>query len=178
MDSNSFNSLYEHIKNIGKSYYAEENATKDAQEKLKETLEAQMGFFPLEDQAQMVSRLKKESFIEYRLDETTGYGIIRDVYCEHLLDELMSSAKIKLANIQGGAFSPENLDNKIKEQLRSLDPAETDAFSRTIENYQTPLNLDKTSKERDEFAWREVNNLMQAVLEEERTSPIDNFNEF
>lgn len=164
MDNKTLTSLYEHIKTVGKSYYDETYAKdEETQEKLRTTLDDQLGSLPLDDQAEIVSRLKKESQKGFKLDDATGYGIIRDIYSEHLLDDLMASAKLKLSNIQSGSFCPESINEKIKGQLSELEPDQFDAFSRAVERYQTPINLDKTSKEREDFAWREVNNLMQEV---------------
>ena len=174
MDRNAFDSLYEHIKTVGKSYYSDAYGTEEAQEKLKQTLDSQLGLLPLDDQAELVSKLREESTKSspYTIDVTTGYGIIREVYCEHLLDDLIYSAKLKLSKIPSGTFSEESINKKIKEQIKELKTDQFEAFTQAVERYQTPLKLNKTAKERDDYAWQSVNSLMQEVvadrMEEER----------
>jgi len=171
MNKKPFDDLFEHIVGVGKSYYdykIDDNEEEKA--KIRKTIDEQLGVLPLDVQADFVAQLRYNSIDVngHRPTENNGYGIIRDIYCEHLLEDVMQSAKIKLSNIQSGIFSKVSIDEKIKDQLKELENDQFEAFNLAVENYQTPTYFEQTAKNRDEYAWKEVNMLMQAVIEEKR----------
>lgn len=158
---NAFEDLFKHIEQVACRYFNDGKENEEEANKIRTTLDYQISMLPLYVQAELVETLSNQ--VSFRNYEEHGYAIIRDIYCEHLLEDMISTAKIKLSNIKSGTYSPKSIDEKIESQLVELKNDQFESFIGAVERYQTPLKMDKEAKARDEFAWKEVNQLMQKV---------------
>lgn len=169
MDRETLKEYSVELGNIAETYYTEQfKGNESSANKIKDFVSDKVCALDLEDQKVIVNYLRDSSIdVNYHQPrESTGYGIIRDVYCENLLGEFIKLSKIKLSNIQSGTFSPDSIDDTIEKELISLPKDQFEAFNTAVENYQTPTYFEQTAKNRDEYAWSQVNQIMQQAANE------------
>lgn len=164
------------LKELGSKYYdcyfqKDENGTKLA----RQNIEKAMAEISIADQKSLVDKLEFGSVAVNGQDprETTGYGIVRDVFCTNLFGQCVNISATRLTRMQSASaesFDPKEYDNAVKQSLVALSKDQFRAFQVVAEKCEPSDELDDNARNRQRYAMDHVRGLLGEVIRERQAN--------
>lgn len=164
---------------LAKEYHASLfNNDNEKSEQLKKQIDDLMKDLPIAEQKEAVDYMRERSIAVNGQEprESTGYGIVKQLFCAHLQDTFI---KIELQKINAVQYesdqNPQMLEEKIKEAMVVLPDDQFETLKQVIQ-HRTPQvdHLDQNAKNKYMFAHSEINRILnEAIAMREQTNQLE-----
>lgn len=159
----------QHLNSLAKEYHTYIfNKDQENADKIREVIKNYMKDFTVAEQKEATDYLREKSIDVngHAPRETTGYGIVRDIFCEHLLNNLVHLELMKISAIQNdNGQNPQELEDKIKDAMSALPDDQFENLCRTIRNNNPQLDhLDPAVRNKQLYAHSEVSRILNDII--------------
>lgn len=166
----------ERIGNLAKRYQSMKILSPDLTgelTKIRGEIDTEMRALSPEEQNMFTHNLRKRSIaVNGQEPQThTGYGVVRDVFCDILVDRLSEAAQFRYNLIQNGLGSSKNAQDitaSITNTMMSLPNDQFEVFTRALNSYVVPTEnkgvaLNQSAINRMTFGIEEVRSICDTV---------------
>lgn len=140
---------------------------------LKGEIDTEMRGMSADEQNRFTHKMRERSIAVNGQEPATytGYGVIRDVFCDILVDRLSESAQLRYNLIQNGMGSSQNaqdITNGITDIMMSLPRDQFETFTNALNTYTIPTEnqgvpLSQSAINRKTFGVEEIRRIRETV---------------